>query len=366
MPYVDYHRRRRTRPLSRPPLWEFVFLSMLLHALAIALFGAPSGGSREGRAMWGSLQVVLRPPALPPAPAPVLKVERKLAAPRPPAPARKAPPAPKAPPAVPPMLDRLVPDRDLDLAPLPKVPPPTENQLIEPIEVPQTQPPEPEPPAPEPPMPPPPTPTPPAEVAPIETPVLPVPDTTATPPVESTPVEVPALPVPQPESAAPTASEPAEKPEAASQVPSVAPPAPTPAAPPPPAPTPPTTATPTPSPTPETPPTPATAIAPPAAVEPPSPFHAPPSPDYDPTAGPSPTLDLDAIRRRAGEIAREGSGQAALLPFPMPPVPPRKSKMETAIENAHTPDCRTRYQALGLAAVVPLIANELGERKCRW
>jgi hypothetical protein len=61
---------------GRPPLWEFVFLSMLLHALAIALFGAPSAGSRQGRAMWGSLQVVLQGAA--PEVVPGLRIERQL------------------------------------------------------------------------------------------------------------------------------------------------------------------------------------------------------------------------------------------------------------------------------------------------
>jgi hypothetical protein len=77
-------------------------------------------------------------------------------------------------------------------------------------------------------------------------------------------------------------------------------------------------------------------------------------------------LDLDSIRRRAGEIAREGAGNRAALPFPMPVPPAKKSKLETAIENARKPDCRTAYQGLGLAAVVPLIANEFGEGNCRW
>ena len=77
-------------------------------------------------------------------------------------------------------------------------------------------------------------------------------------------------------------------------------------------------------------------------------------------------LDADAIRNRAGQIAREGSGQRALLPFPMPAVPEKKSKVETAIENARKPDCRTAYQGLGLLAVVPLVANEIGEGTCRW
>jgi hypothetical protein len=89
-----------------------------------------------------------------------------------------------------------------------------------------------------------------------------------------------------------------------------------------------------------------------------------PSSDYDPFAGPK-ELDIDAMKRRASQLAR-GSGNSALLPFPMPPVPPKKSKMEQAIENARKPDCRTAYADLGLAAVVPLVANEFGEGNCRW
>jgi len=50
----------------------------------------------------------------------------------------------------------------------------------------------------------------------------------------------------------------------------------------------------------------------------------------------------------------------------MPPIPPKKSKLESAIENARKPDCRTAYAGLGLLAAVPLIANEFGEGTCRW
>ncbi len=45
----------------------------------------------------------------------------------------------------------------------------------------------------------------------------------------------------------------------------------------------------------------------------------------------------------------------------MPVPPPKKSKMEEAIENARKPDCRTAYASMGLLAVVPLVANEFGE-----
>src|SRR5262249_28537281 len=98
----------------------------------------------------------------------------------------------------------------------------------------------------------------------------------------------------------------------------------------------------------------------------PSPFRAPPAGTRREPDATKPSVDPDTIRRRANEIAREGSGQRAVLPFPMPPVPPKKSKMEEALEKARKPDCRDAYKDLGLAAVVPLIANEFGEGTCRW
>jgi hypothetical protein len=194
---------------------------------------------------------------------------------------------------------------------------------------------------------------PPIERTPVETPVVPALPTT--PPVErarvETPeratVEVPAIPVPQETVVVP------KLPPAAERV--------------------------------ETPVTPREAPAkvdrePPAIAEPavrPSPFRAPEpatastkprqdesSTTYDPTA--APTIDLDAVRKRAAAIAREGSGRRAILPFPMPPVPERKTKEQIAIEKARKPDCKTAYQSLGLAAVIPLIANEFGEGNCRW
>jgi hypothetical protein len=77
-------------------------------------------------------------------------------------------------------------------------------------------------------------------------------------------------------------------------------------------------------------------------------------------------LDLDALKDRAGTLARKGSGQTAVFAFPMPAVPPKKSKLEDALDKAHKPDCRTAYASMGLAAVVPLVANEFGEGSCKW
>jgi hypothetical protein len=104
---------------------------------------------------------------------------------------------------------------------------------------------------------------------------------------------------------------------------------------------------------------------PPSRLRTPAPTADTPGADYDPTK-PQRPLDLDAMRTRAGQLAREGAGNRALLAFPLPPVPKEKSKLEKGIEKAWKPDCRTAYSSLGLAAVVPLIANEFGEGNCRW
>jgi hypothetical protein len=391
-----------------PPLWQFVFLSLLLHAMFIALFGAPSGGSAEGRAMWGSMQVELRglliesaPP--PPVAAPPIEALRRDYVP--PAPARQdrgaaqgavplTPPAEtqaaataplgpaivEVPTPFPRVIDRL-PTTEIRLAeppplrvPLPNEgrdlrPPPRERIEAAPAEVPA-------------PLPINPTTTteralaePPPVAIPLARPPLPVPVPMPTPaaqpvekaavaapetrPVERPPVEVTAIPIPHLDSVSPpstggTATAIEMSPLPPIQAVPAAPPM-QPAAEPP-----------------------AIRAADPESTAPR--FNAPPgstpgtqrrpgtrpgdtTSDYDPTA---PTLDADALRSRAGRLAREGSGQSALLPFPMPPVPAKKSQVETAIENARKPDCRTAYQGLGLLAVVPLVANEFGEGNCRW
>ena len=90
------------RDFAQPPLAQFVLLSLLLHILAILLFGAPSGGSREGRAMWGALNVVISSPFV--EPVPMLKLDRGRLAPML-APPKRSDPAPrKVEPVAPPPL----------------------------------------------------------------------------------------------------------------------------------------------------------------------------------------------------------------------------------------------------------------------
>ena len=339
------------RVIEKTPLAQFVILSMLLHLVFILVFGAPTGGSRDGRAMWGAFRVALQSPAREPVPA--LPVEEKLVAPAPVVLARRprddgvpvtpiepgvakeiertaVPESRPEPFAFPPLLDRIVtPERSLEMAPPLQLPKPSEAA----------------------PAPPPPE----VRAPPVEA---------ATPPP---PVEIPALPAPRIETLAPPRIEPVPKPV------ETAPPQEIPVSPKPP----PTIERVEPRFPPTTRPEPVEA---PAKIEREIPRSAPsalgegrgegliprrtePSREYDPTA---PSIDLDAVRSRAGEIAREGIGRRGLLAFPMPALPERKTKMETAIENARKPDCRTAYQNLGLAAIVPLIANEFGEGKCRW
>jgi len=477
-PVSHYRPRRREfawAPLMRrlpekPPLFEWVLLSMLIHALAIVLFGAPAGGSSEGRAMWGSLQVVLMgskpeaspqlkldrgtieglkaPAAMPEHPAPPVRAPAQpakpslRAAPRieQAAPPVESPPPPQAAPkvepiAIPPVLERIiVPERQFEV-PAFTVPPPTQNQTPSPVPAPAAPAPPPaappkeapvarEAPAPKevaPPVPPAPR-LPQVERAPAEVPKLSVPlmqpiapsvmpervesppqleipriespvvPAVPAPPVITQPLETNAIPAPAIPSLAPvpqieTIARPVEKPPV-EQVPVTPPPVTVPAP-----------ATPAPAAAPQVQPrieprvepstepaaAPQREAAPAIEKAPPpeSPFRAAPAPalglpgapsgsrkqgeepssDYDPFS--SNQLDLDAMRRRAAQLAR-GSGNSALLPFPMPAVPPRKSKMEEAIENARKPDCRTAYAQLGLAAIVPLVANEFGEGTCRW
>jgi hypothetical protein len=387
-----------------PPLWQFVMLSMLLHALFIALFGAPSGGSPGGRAMWGSMQVELRGLLIEREPAPAVAPRNDATAiesPRPaPAPTRQdrgaregavpmTPPAEtqatataplgpsivEVPTPFPRLLDRL-PRKEEALVDPPElvVPLPTEGRDLRP---PPRERPEPSPV--EVPAPLPLTPSPSSERVLAEPPPLAIPlaqplpappalqpsvaepppaAAPATQPVEVPPVEVRAIPVPALESVVPRDAEastaieiaPLPRIEAAPAAPAMqpaiqprAPAAPMPDA-----------AAPAPGPS---------SPAAPSGQRRPSARPGEGPGDYDPTA---PTLDPDAMRARANRMAREGLGQRALLPFPMPPVPEKKSQMESAIEAARKPDCRTAYQGLGLLAAVPLIANEFGEGNCRW
>jgi hypothetical protein len=421
-PVSSYRPPLRTRDLPLPPRWtprekaiaqkrltQFVVLSMLLHAIAIMLFGAPVGGSREGRAMFGSLNVVIREAyrattapkevSAPPAPAAKVEAPQPASAPPPPTPAPVPPtPAPQAqqavelPPAeLPPMMDKLAPSEikiepTVDFKPLPvetpKIPQPLlrpmptlpERSTLPPLETPVIRVPAETPRIPSQLLQPMPTIQERATLPPVQTPVIRIPVETPSipapllqpisplqeratlPPVERMPDLATPPPVPQP-----TVREPLPPPPAATtrtpvppppvaREPVAAPPAET-RVPPAEIPRAPPSTDSRPAPT----ETPSFRTAPPASREAPS--------DYDPT---KPSLNLDEMRKRAAEITRSGTGNRALLPFPMPPVEKPKTNMEKAIENARKPDCNDAYKGLGLLAVVPLIANEFGEGTCRW
>jgi hypothetical protein len=83
--------------------------------------------------------------------------------------------------------------------------------------------------------------------------------------------------------------------------------------------------------------------------------------------GGPPAITAESLRRRAAEIAREGSGSSGVLNL-VPPPPPveRKDALAEGIAKAAKPDCRTAYSGMGLLAVVPLVASTVGNGGCRW
>ena len=83
--------------------------------------------------------------------------------------------------------------------------------------------------------------------------------------------------------------------------------------------------------------------------------------------GSRPRIDLDAVRQRAREIDREGSGPRTLLPFIVKPREEFKTKEQQAFDKAlKRPDCRDAYSGMGLAAVVPLLWDAVSEKGCKW
>ena len=85
------------------------------------------------------------------------------------------------------------------------------------------------------------------------------------------------------------------------------------------------------------------------------------------TPGSAPRIDLDAVRQRAREIAREGSGPRTLLPLNVRGREDSRTKEQQAFDKAlKRPDCRDAYASLGLAAVVPLLLDTVSEKGCKW
>ena len=79
-----------------------------------------------------------------------------------------------------------------------------------------------------------------------------------------------------------------------------------------------------------------------------------------------PKTNLDSIKERARQIAREGTGPRTAIPFFTAPPPPKK-EMEKAFDKALTrPECKDAYAEMGLAAVIPLIRDAVTEKGCKW
>ncbi len=83
-----------------------------------------------------------------------------------------------------------------------------------------------------------------------------------------------------------------------------------------------------------------------------------------PTAASSaPRLNLDLPGARSGQLSSQGArGVLQLLPRP----PEGKSKLAESIEKAAKEDCRKAYAGMGLLAVLPLAADAVRDKGCKW
>lgn len=77
----------------------------------------------------------------------------------------------------------------------------------------------------------------------------------------------------------------------------------------------------------------------------------------------APRLDLRLVRPPGGPVSAQGP--RGLLPV-VPHPPEKPSKLARDIQKAGQPDCREAYGALGLLAVVPLVADSVRDKGCRW
>jgi Meckel syndrome type 1 protein len=95
-----------------------------------------------------------------------------------------------------------------------------------------------------------------------------------------------------------------------------------------------------------------------------------PGPDRANTNAPEgrtpPRINLDSIKDRAREIAREGTGPRTLFPSLTAPKPPKNSTQEAFDKALKRPDCKDVYAEMGLAAVIPLVRDAVTEKGCKW
>ena len=99
-------------------------------------------------------------------------------------------------------------------------------------------------------------------------------------------------------------------------------------------------------------------------------FAVPQATPSEPAAGPDagPVVDLEAARREARKIAREGSRNLVSLPARKPVTDPNEGHHvdDDPLEKARRSDCKTAYAGLGLLAVIPLAKDAITGTGCKW
>ena len=74
-------------------------------------------------------------------------------------------------------------------------------------------------------------------------------------------------------------------------------------------------------------------------------------------------MELDLPRSRLPAGADRGRPGALNL---LPPPPERKSRLAEGVEKAGREDCRRAHADKGLLGLVPLVADSVRDKGCKW
>ena len=81
---------------------------------------------------------------------------------------------------------------------------------------------------------------------------------------------------------------------------------------------------------------------------------------------PAPPLDMEKIRELVREDARNYKAPPPTGPSELARLQLERSSVDNAFQDARRPGCQTRYAAMGLLAIIPLLIDTVRDKGCKW